>query len=73
MPDDNDLILKAIYDKLIAIELKLDAIKASAFGTGSIIDKESPFFNPDKGVYDVNYYRENNPDVQKKGGVKHEG
>jgi hypothetical protein len=60
---DNELTLKDVWEKLVKIEVMLNELKDSSVVAGDIIsmDTDSPFFDPDKKLYDVNYYRKMNP------------
>ena len=59
MPDDT-ITLKDIWEKLIKIEVMLSNPPAIVNGA-IIIDKDSPFWDEEKQVYDMSFYRRNHP------------
>jgi hypothetical protein len=70
MPDNNEITLKDLFERIVKIEEKLDHLVSVA--SGGIIKEEqqqenaSPFFNPDTGLYDIKYYRKNQDEGERK-------
>ena len=56
----NEITLKDLYEKLVKIEVLLSQ-KQELVSSAIIIDKDSPFWDEDKQVYDMGFYRRNHP------------